>query len=44
MRLYLLDANILAAYLLGKQGAGELAHVWVRSQEAATSILGTTLK
>jgi predicted nucleic acid-binding protein len=39
MRLYLLDANILAAYLLGKQGAGELAHVWVRNQEAATSIL-----
>jgi predicted nucleic acid-binding protein len=39
MRLYLLDANVLAAYLLGKQGAGELAYAWVRNHEAATSIL-----
>lgn len=39
MRLYLLDANIVAAYLLGKQGAGDLAHAWVQNNEAATSIL-----
>jgi predicted nucleic acid-binding protein len=39
VRLYLLDSNILAAYLLGKQGAERLAHAWVRNEEAATSIL-----
>ena len=39
MRLYLLDSNVLAAYLLGKQGAERLVHDWVRNEEAATSIL-----
>jgi len=39
MRLYLLDANIVAAYLLGKQEAGTLAHTWIHNDEAATSIL-----
>jgi predicted nucleic acid-binding protein len=39
MRLYLLDANVVAAYLLGKPGAGDLAHTWVQNNEAATSIL-----
>jgi predicted nucleic acid-binding protein len=39
VRLYLLDSNIRAAYLLGKQGAERLAHAWVRNEETATSIL-----
>lgn len=39
MRLYLLDANIVAAYLLGKRGAGDLARAWVQNNEAATSII-----
>ena len=39
MRLYLLDANIVAAYLLGKRGAADLAYAWVQNNEAATSIL-----
>ena len=38
-RHYLLDANIVAAYLLGKQAAFELVHTWVENDEAATSIL-----
>jgi predicted nucleic acid-binding protein len=39
MRLYLLDANIVAAYLLGKQRAREIIGAWVQNNEAATSIL-----
>jgi predicted nucleic acid-binding protein len=38
-RHYLLDSNIVAAYLLGKRAAFELAHTWVKNDEAATSIL-----
>ena len=36
---YLLDANILAGVLLGRQGAVTLADPWITDQEAATSIL-----
>lgn len=39
MRLYLLDSNIVAAYLLGKQKVGEIVGTWVQDNEAATSIL-----
>ncbi len=39
MRLYLLDSNIVAAYLLGRPAAEELARAWVLNDEAATSIL-----
>jgi hypothetical protein len=39
MRLYLLDANIVGAYLLGRQAVEELVRAWVQNDEAATSIL-----
>lgn len=39
MRRYLLDANIVAAYLLGKSSAEEIARTWIQNDEAATSIL-----
>jgi|WetSurSiteA1Bulk_404760.scaffolds.fasta_scaffold773422_1 hypothetical protein len=32
-RHYLLDANIVAAYLLGKRAAFELAHAWIENEE-----------
>ena len=38
-RQYLLDTTIVAGYLLGKPTAFKLAHAWVESNEAATSIL-----
>jgi predicted nucleic acid-binding protein len=39
MRQYLLDSNIVAAYLLGRLGAKKLARTWILNNEAATSIL-----
>jgi hypothetical protein len=39
MRRYLLDTGPLAALLLGRPGATRLFTPWIRSQEAAMSIL-----
>ena len=39
MRRYLLDTNIIGAYLMGRKKASELAHPWIQNDEAATSIL-----
>jgi predicted nucleic acid-binding protein len=39
MRRYLLDANIVAAYLLGRPAAERLVHAWVKNGETATSML-----
>lgn len=39
MRHYLLDTNILGAYLLGRSGAVQLAQPWIHNDEAATSMV-----
>ena len=39
MRQYLLDTNVLAAYLQGRSGALSLAQAWIHNDEAATSIV-----
>lgn len=39
MRQYLLDANVLGAYLQGRAGALSLAREWVHNDEATTSIV-----
>lgn len=39
MRQYLLDTNVLAAYLQGRSGALSLARAWIHNDEAATSIV-----
>ena len=39
MRKYLLDTNILGAYLQGRPGAVKLAQPWIHSNAAATSIV-----
>jgi len=39
MRRYLLDTNILGAYLLGRPGAVRLAQAWIHGGEAATSVV-----
>ena len=39
MRQYLLDTNVLGAYLQGRPGALSLAKVWIHNDEAATSIV-----
>src|SRR5207302_11261106 len=39
MRQYLLDTNVLGAYLQGRPGALSLAQAWVHNDEAATSIV-----
>ncbi|HSW97120.1 MAG TPA: type II toxin-antitoxin system VapC family toxin [Candidatus Saccharimonadales bacterium] len=39
MRKYLLDTNILAAYLQNKPRAVDLVLPWIEKQEAATSII-----
>lgn len=39
MRQYLLDTNILGAYLLGRPGAVKLAQEWIHNDEAATSVV-----
>jgi tRNA(fMet)-specific endonuclease VapC len=39
MRQYLLDTNVLGAYLQGRSGALLLARAWIHNDEAATSIL-----
>jgi tRNA(fMet)-specific endonuclease VapC len=39
MRRYLLDTNILGAYLLGRPGAVRLAQAWIHGDEAATSMV-----
>lgn len=39
MRQYLLDSNVLGAYLQGRPGAISLAQPWVHHDEAATSIV-----
>ena len=39
MRQYLLDTNVLGAYLQGRQGALSLAKMWIHNDEAATSIV-----
>src|SRR5579883_1014466 len=39
MRQFLLDTNILGAYLLGRPGAVKLAQEWIHNEEAATSII-----
>jgi hypothetical protein len=39
MRRYLLDSTPLAAYLNGRQVAGDLISPWITRREAATSIL-----
>jgi hypothetical protein len=36
MRQYLLDTNVLGAYLQGRLGAVTLAQAWVHNDEAAT--------
>src|SRR5579859_5386701 len=38
-KLYLLDANILAAVFLGRKGAVTLVDPWITNGDAATSIL-----
>jgi predicted nucleic acid-binding protein len=39
MKQYLLDTNILGAYLLGRKKVSELAREWIQNNEAATSIV-----
>jgi len=39
MRQYLLDTNVLGAYLQGRPGALSLAQGWIHNDEAATSIV-----
>ncbi len=39
MRQYLLDTNVLGAYLQGRSGALSLAQWWIHNDEAATSIV-----
>lgn len=39
MRQYLLDTNILGAYLLGRQGALSIAQTWVNDNNASTSFV-----
>lgn len=39
MRQYLLDTNVLGAYLQGRTGAISLARAWIHNDEAATSIV-----
>ena len=39
MKQYLLDANVLGAYLQGRSGALSLARAWIHNDEAATSIV-----
>lgn len=39
MRQYLLDTNILGAYLQGRPGAVKLAQGWIHHDEAATSMV-----
>jgi predicted nucleic acid-binding protein len=39
MRQYLLDTNVLGAYLQGRQGALSLAKMRIHNDEAATSIV-----
>ena len=39
MRQYLLDTNVLAAYLQGRPGALSLAQAWIHNDEASTSIV-----
>jgi hypothetical protein len=39
MKRYLLDTNILGAYLQGRSGALSLARTWIHNDEAATSIV-----
>jgi len=39
MRHYLLDTNILSAYIQGRSGVLSLAQKWVYDNEAATSII-----
>lgn len=39
MREYLLDTNILSAYLQGRPGAVKVAQTWIHNDEAATSIV-----
>jgi hypothetical protein len=39
MRQFLLNTNILGAYLLGRPGAVKLAQEWIHNEEAATSII-----
>ena len=39
MRQYLLDTNVLGAYLQGRSGALSLAQAWIHNDEAATSIV-----
>ena len=39
MRQYLLDTNVLGAYLQGRPGALSLARAWIHNDEAATSIV-----
>jgi tRNA(fMet)-specific endonuclease VapC len=39
MRQYLLDTNVLGAYLQGRSGALSLAQAWIHNDEASTSIV-----
>lgn len=39
MKRYLLDSNILGAYLQGQSGALSLAQSWIHNNEASTSIV-----
>ncbi len=39
MRQYLLDTNILGAYLQGRPGAVKVAQTWIHNDEAATSMV-----
>jgi tRNA(fMet)-specific endonuclease VapC len=39
MRQYLLDANVLSAYLQGRPGALSLAQDWVQNDNASTSLV-----
>jgi tRNA(fMet)-specific endonuclease VapC len=39
MRQYLLDTNVLGAYLQGRSGALSLARSWIHNNEATTSIV-----
>jgi predicted nucleic acid-binding protein len=39
MKKYLLDTNILGAYLRGRPGAARLAQTWIFAGEATTSVL-----
>jgi predicted nucleic acid-binding protein len=39
MKQYLLDANVLGAYLQGRSGALSLAQNWIYNDEATTSIV-----